>query len=233
MRIADLPEGSFPETQILCEAVETDATAEISKAWKQAEATLATMAEQGMSETQVEFARRGCYMKARKISELAKVDTVAGMVRDELEAGRSVAVFLNFSEARERLAKELKCNCQIHGEQSGEGGKRAREEAITSFREDRERVILVNSQAGGTGISLHDVNGDYPRTSLIMPTDDAVVLGQVLGRVHRAGGKSRSRQVIIFAAGTIEENMMANTRLKLQNIASLNDGKNASTIAKF
>ena len=233
VRINDLPPGTFPETQIMCEAVETDETAEIAKAWAEAEAALQIMREQGKTETQIEFARRGQYARARKISELAKVDAVADMVRVELEEGRSVAVFLNFTESRERLAAELKVKCQIHGEQAGEAGKLARDEAMLAFREDMERVILVNSQAGGTGISLHDVNGDYPRTAIIMPTDNAVILGQVLGRVHRAGGKTRSRQIIVFAAGTIEEGMMQGTRQKLANISKLNDGDAAPEKSAF
>ncbi len=57
-------------------------------------------------------------------------------------------------------------------------------------------------------------------------------MGQALGRVHRAGGKSRSRQLVVFAAGSIEEEICASTRRKLNSIATLNDG-DLTPVSKF
>jgi hypothetical protein len=45
-----------------------------------------------------------------------------------------------------------------------------------------------------------------------------------LGRVHRAGGKSRSRQIVFFAAKTVEEQICSVVRSRMANIAALNDG---------
>ena len=50
------------------------------------------------------------------------------------------------------------------------------------------------TQAGGTGLSLHDVNGEHPRVSLISPSFSAIDLKQALGRIHRAGAKSPAVQ---------------------------------------
>lgn len=219
VKIADLGDR-FPDTQVCCEAIETEDTKAIVKAYAEAAALIETMRKQGKKEFEIQNAQRTAYMAARKKSEIAKVPAIVAKAREEMEEGRSIAIFLNFTEARERTMKLLNTSCGIYGGQDS----RARDEAMRQFQSDESRVIVVMSQAGGTGVSLHDINGQYPRTSLICPDNNAVVLGQVLGRVHRAGGKSKSRQIILYAADTIEEGICDNVRKKLQDIKSVNDG---------
>jgi superfamily II DNA or RNA helicase len=60
--------------------------------------------------------------------------------------------------------------------------------------------------------------------ALICPTFSATELKQALGRIHRAGGRSKSVQKIIFTAGTIEEKICETVRRKLGNLELLNDG---------
>jgi len=219
VKIADLGDR-FPETQILCEAIATDDTRAIVEAYAKVEAMLETMQEQGAKDHEIKAAQRTAYMAVRKKSEIAKIPAIIERAKEEMAEGRSVAIFLNFTEAREKIMKLLGTNCGIYGGQDS----RARDEAIRKFQSDESRVIVVMSQAGGTGVSLHDINGEFPRTALICPDDNAVTLGQVLGRVHRAGGKSRSRQIILFAADPVEEGICNNVRGKLANIKSVNDG---------
>jgi hypothetical protein len=85
-------------------------------------------------------------------------------------------------------------------------------------------VIVCNIASGGVGVSLHDTRGRYARLALISPNYSAIQLRQTLGRVWRQGGKTKSIQKIIFAAGTIEERACDAVRSKLQNLALLNDG---------
>jgi hypothetical protein len=47
---------------------------------------------------------------------------------------------------------------------------------------------------------------------------------QALGRVHRAGGKSKSLQRIVFTAGTVEEKACDAIRRKIANFDLINDG---------
>lgn len=219
VKIADLGDR-FPETQIIAESIETEDTKAIVKAYAEAEQLLAVMRAQGAKEFEIINAQRTAYMAARKKSEIAKVPALVEKAQMELEEGRSVAIFLNFTEARERIMALLKTDCGIFGGQDAQ----KREEAMRRFQSDASRVIVVMSAAGGTGVSLHDVNGEFPRTALICPDNNAVTLGQVLGRVHRAGGKSRSRQIIVYAADTIEEAICENVRQKLSAITTVNDG---------
>jgi superfamily II DNA or RNA helicase len=79
----------------------------------------------------------------------------------------------------------------------------------------------VNTCAGGTGLSLHDVNGKRPRISLISPSFSAKDHLQTLGRIHRNGAKSDAVQKILVAADSIEEAVMKSIDKKLKNLEAL------------
>jgi hypothetical protein len=81
--------------------------------------------------------------------------------------------------------------------------------------------LAVNVAAGGTGLSLHDTKGKYPRVSLISPSFSAKNHLQVLGRIHRNGAKSDALQKILVAANSIEENVMKSIDKKLKNLKAL------------
>jgi SNF2 family DNA or RNA helicase len=219
VRIADLGDR-FPETQIMAESFDTGETQKIAQAFKDAEEMLSRMEAQGASEHEIRMRRASAYMEAWHSSERLKVPAIAEMARLEIEEGRSVAIFCNFIDCRQMLMDALKTKCAIYGGQAPQH----REACIADFQADKSRVIVANIDAGGVGVSLHDVNGEFPRTSIILPTNKVVSLNQALGRVHRAGGKSRSRQIIFFAAGTVEEQICDVTRRRMGQISTLNDG---------
>jgi hypothetical protein len=65
-----------------------------------------------------------------------------------------------------------------------------------------------------------------------MPTPSVFDLKQVLGRVHRAGGKSKSVQYLVYSAGVpIEESMCEKLDSKLKQMDTLNDGEVDATIS--
>ena len=76
----------------------------------------------------------------------------------------------------------------------------------------------------GAGISLHDLNGKYPRMALISPSYSAIILKQCLGRVHRDGSKTKALQRIVFVANTVEEEVCEKVKNKLHNLDLINDG---------
>ena len=79
-------------------------------------------------------------------------------------------------------------------------------------------------QAGGVGISLHDIHGNHPRMSIISPSWSGQEMRQTLGRIHRAGSKTPAIQKIVYVAKTYEEQMCNIIKTKLRNIDALNDG---------
>lgn len=160
--------------------------------------------------------------RARQLAEHLKLPALIELARDAVDEGMSVAIFVNFRETLSQLVEalqELGC-AAIHGDQTAE----EREQARLAFQEDRARVIGVMSQAGGIGLSLHDLIGDYPRLGLHSPGWSARDLIQSLGRLPRAGAKTNVIQRILFAAGTIEERVRVKVQAKAHAIDTLLDG---------
>jgi len=212
----------FPDCDTIAEAYNIDETSE--KELKEVYADMRkelTMLNIKMKTTkEYQINSMVIQLRARQKAELLKVPLIIEMVEEAIEDGMSVAVFLNFSESIRALSKRLKTDCIVWGENKGT----EREKNIDAFQDDTARVILINVKAGGAGLSLHDLNGTYPRLSIISPTPSAVDLRQALGRIHRDGAKSKALQKIVFVANTEEEDTCERVKLKLENLDTMNDG---------
>ena len=126
-------------------------------------------------------------IRARQKVELLKVPLFVELTEDLIEDGNSVVIMVNFRDTITALAKKLKTNCIIWGDNKGS----ERQDNIDNFQSDESRVIIVNIVAGGVGVSLHDTIGNHPRVLLISPNDSALVLRQAFGRIHRTGAKTK------------------------------------------
>lgn len=162
----------------------------------------------------------GSIQKIRQEIEFLRIDTIYKLTLQYLIENKSVAIFVNFTKTIEELAKRLNTKCIIWGSQS----LKERAKSIDDFCSDKSRVIICNIQSGSAGLSLHDTIGRYPRISIISPTWSAQDLIQVLGRIHRAMGKTDCVQHIIFCKGTIEESVGNVIKNKINNIRVFNDG---------
>ena len=156
----------------------------------------------------------------RENIELLKINSFIRITNENLEQGKSVAIFVNFTKTLVELSKHFNTKCVIYGQQT----KEERSENIKLFSTDQSRIIICNIQSGGCGISLHDTIGNHPRISLISPTWSAQDLIQVLGRIHRATGKTDVIQRILFCKNTFEENIGKIIKEKINNIQMLNNG---------
>lgn len=159
-------------------------------------------------------------LRARQKIELIKVPLFVEMIEDALEQGFSVAVFINFTETLTALSERLKTKCIFDGQTPD----KVRDRNVELFQEDKERIILINIQSGGAGLSLHDLNGNFPRMSIISPTYSPVFMRQALGRIWRDDAKTKCVQRIVCVADTIEEEVCRNVQQKLDNLDLLNDG---------
>jgi superfamily II DNA or RNA helicase len=212
----------FPDCEIIAEAYNIDESSEseMREIYSEMHRELKMLQIKVKGTKEYQINAMVIQLRARQKSELLKVPLIYEMIQDSIEAGMSVAVFLNFSDTIKALAERLKTSCIVWG-----GNKGAeRDNAIAAFQEDKERVILINVKAGGAGLSLHDLNGTYSRISIISPTPSAVDLRQALGRVWRDGGKSKALQKIVFIANTEEEDTCERVKLKLENLDTINDG---------
>ena len=139
------------------------------------------------------------------------------MAEDLVGQGNSVVMFVNFRETVEALCEKLHKCYRIEGGQSA----KERQQVVDAFQNDDIHLLAVNIAAGGTGLSLHDINGKRPRISLISPSFSAKDHLQTLGRIHRNGAKSDAIQKILVAADSIEEAVMKSINRKLKNLEAL------------
>jgi hypothetical protein len=215
---------AFPETQIWAEPIACEDTDKIGAHWRKVQEMTEKLLAKGMSEQAAERILEKEYREGWQMSEMAKVPALAELVREKIAEGYSVPVFMSFTASREKLLEALGSTCTIHGGQQGVGGRKVRQAAIDAFQEDKEHTIVVQIAAGGTGVDMHDVRGERPRFAIHLPNPRADHVIQALGRVQRAGGRSVSLQVVLWAEGTMEEQIVENIRRKAMQINALNDG---------
>ncbi|AVL93697.1 putative ATP-dependent RNA helicase [Megavirus vitis] len=206
----------FPKNEIFAECYDMNNAVEIEEQYK--------IIEQEVEKLKNKEENSGCALSrilyARMKIEQLKIPTIINLTKKYLAEKKSVAIFVNFSMALQTISDELGTKCVIWGEQTSED----RYKNINDFNTNKSKIIVCNIKSGGVGISLHDTIGDNPRISLISPSDSAQDIIQVLGRIHRANGKTLVKQYILFCKKTVEEKICENMKIKIQNISSLNDG---------
>jgi hypothetical protein len=216
--------GYFPTNHVIPEVLDMGGNgAKIAHAYEEMEKEIADLEEKGYSEHI--FA---VIMKARRQAEILKVPSIEEKVVDLVEEGKSVAVFLNFTDTLKSLAARLAKNRCINEEDivyiRGGQTAQARQDAIEAFQKNKAKVIICNIGAGGVGVSLHDLEGGHERVSIITLPQQPAQFVQALGRIHRADAKTPCVQYVIFCAGTIEESIAQRLRLKIGCLESLNEG---------
>lgn len=158
-------------------------------------------------------------LRRRQEVELLKVKSIVEMAEDARDKGDRVVIFVNFDATIEILKKKLKTDCVLRGH-------RASSDVCNPahlFQRNLYDFMVVNSAAGGPGISLHDPETQVARTSIISPPWSAMVFKQVLGRVNRLGG-GFSTQRVVFADGTIENRVMQRMTARINSMDTLLDG---------
>ena len=224
----------FPESHIVAEAYDLgSATGKINGIYDDMEAEIAKLDERAGNYSQHIFA---IMMEARRRSELLKVPFFVDTLEDLYDEGKSVVLFVNFQDTVNAVVKRLdkmKKFKDTIGYIVGGQHHKTRQKDIEDFNADKKRIMVANIKAGGVGISLHDLNGNFPRASIISPNFSAFELVQALGRVWRQGGKTKSFQNIVYAAGTIEEKACHRVQFRMNNLSTLNDADLRAGIKMF
>jgi superfamily II DNA or RNA helicase len=219
LRIADIP--GFPDCRHIVDPITLagDVTQKISTSLRNVQ----TLQDQlrSLKECDIRGKVLAKMQRERRAVEMHKLPTMRQMADELIAEGRSVAIFLNFRASMDRLRTIYGPRAAyVHGGQAME----EREQAIASFQSDRIPLIILNVEAGGSSISLHDIHGRRRRHSLISPNWSAVTFKQVLGRIHRSGARSPAIQRIVLVDGTVEGTIAARLQTKLRAIATINDG---------
>jgi len=210
---------NFPASEIIADCYNMDDVDvnKINTAHASMKKELAKLAKLSKSDKTSELT---AILRARQQIELVKVPLFIDMIEEGLENGMSIVVFVNFTETLQALAKRLNILCIFDGKTKDS----VRQQSVEDFQSGKEKVILVNIQSGGAGLSLHDIHGLNPRMALISPSYSAVLMRQATGRVWRENAKSKSIQKIVFVANTVEEQVCDTVKEKLKNLDLLNDG---------
>jgi hypothetical protein len=213
----------FPDNNVIAESFDigSEGSKKLQAAYDKMEEELARLDDRAQNYSEHVFA---IIMKARRMSEILKVPVTTDWIEDCVENDISPVVFFNFTDTLESVESRLSSKfagmiTKIVGGQT----EKERNLEIAEFQSDKRRIALVNMNAGSACISLHDLNGIYPRHSLICPSWSAIMTLQAIGRIHRANGKSKCIQKFLFAS-EIEERQRAKVAAKIKNISELNDG---------
>jgi len=201
MTIADIEDKfeDFQRSIIKAKAYKIDAetAAKIEFIHQQIQSYLAALRAKGMPERGWGYVIR-CWQKI----ELLKVPLGIRRIKKNYHAGRSVAVFISYTQTKRSLLEGITTGPLaipigeiefIDGQQKAD----ERDFVVNSFQSDHLRVLICQIKAGGTALSLHDVCG-RPRTSVIFPTWSAIDFKQALGRVDRASSQSQAIQELLY-----------------------------------
>jgi superfamily II DNA or RNA helicase len=216
----------FPENEVISESYDMgDNSDRIQHAYDIMEREIAKLSEQTANYAAHVFAK---IMEARRRIEMLKVPTLVEMTEDLYDESKSVVIFVNFTETINAIESRLNHmrkfrNKDLIGIINGERTINQRNRDIDAFQADTKRILIVNI-ACAESIGLHDLNGRFPRASLVNPSFSAIKVLQSLGRIHRQGGLTKCYQRFVFADRTYENKICDRLSARLDNISFLNDG---------
>ncbi len=161
---------------------------------------------------------------ARDVKTSRKLEAFLDLVELQLQAGRRILVFSQFTRMLARLSEQLLARGTVHTMLTGKTLDRQRR--VDAFQNGEFDVFLISLKAGGTGLNL-------TRADTVIHYDpwwNGAAQAQASDRAHRIG---QTRPVFVhnlIAAGSVEERMMALQQRKRQLAQSLFDGSEGSAL---
>lgn len=156
------------------------------------------------------------YTRKRQLAELEKIPALCELVSQDLQEGKSVFIATAYRDTRDKLAVKL-----AHRSYAGHGSD---EFQIADFQKDRQHLLIGTQSMLGEGINLHDVRGERPRVSYILPHTHPRIWLQALGRINRTGARSPATQFIPYLANHKFENTLRHAlEAKIANLTALTD----------
>ena len=141
--------------------------------------------------------------EAKKITESAKLDLLMEMLPEQLEEGRRILVFSQFTRMIALIEKELSARKIEYSKLTGQTKKR--DEAIERFKSGEADVFLISLKAGGVGLNLTEAD------TVIMydPWWNPAVESQAADRAHRIGQDKPVFVYKLITENTVEEKILA------------------------
>lgn len=167
-------------------------------------------------------------LRARQRIEYLMTPLFVELIKKRLAAGKRTAMFVNFEETLQSLAKTFKTTSIVHGGKAKKQTRLERKKVIADFMDNTTPLIILNLRCGGVGLSLHDIHSTekekFERASIISPSFSAIDLIQALCRCYRANSKTPVEQTIVCVKGTILEFIAHRLNEKIAFTTKLNDG---------
>lgn len=146
----------------------------------------------------------------------AKLTTIVRLASEDLESHptRKLVISIPFIDGQELVFEKLKIYNPLI--LNGNVKMDERPEIIDKFNEPNTdcRVLIMTPQVGGTGVSLHDTHGGFPRRMRLVPTYDFGASFQSAGRTYRRKLMSDVEIFIIYAANASLESILLNSLIK-------------------
>ncbi|MCP4900529.1 MAG: diguanylate cyclase [bacterium] len=201
----------------------------------------------------------------RRISELAKIPEAIKLAKQWRKQGRSVVIFTAYKmdfelapktakrfpslarvvetvneqmrEGLNRIVRELggeDAVAQVHG---GISSAKRRKADIEDYNSGKKKFMVATVDAGGTGLSLHDLTGKHPRVQINLTTPwTGKAAEQLAGRSYRVGSQSDVIMVWMGIDTPVERQLLQRVATKWQAMGALVQGKvdtDAVKLAEF
>ncbi|MFU8788480.1 MAG: SNF2-related protein [Methylobacter sp.] len=141
--------------------------------------------------------------EAQKVQESAKLDLLMELLPEQLEEGRRILVFSQFTRMITLIEHEL--NALKIGYTKLTGQTRHRDEAIERFKSGEVDVFLISLKAGGVGLNLTEAD-----TVIIYdPWWNPAAESQAADRAHRIGQDKPVFVYKLITENTVEEKIIA------------------------
>ncbi|WP_333878034.1 DEAD/DEAH box helicase [Methylobacter sp.] len=141
--------------------------------------------------------------EAQKVQESAKLDLLMEILPEQLEEGRRILVFSQFTRMIALIEGEL--NTRKIGYAKLTGQTRNRDEAIERFKSGEANVFLISLKAGGVGLNLTEAD-----TVIIYdPWWNPAAESQAADRAHRIGQDKPVFVYKLITENTVEEKIIA------------------------
>ena len=156
---------------------------------------------------------------AQKVKESAKLDLLMELLPEQLEEGRRILIFSQFTRMIALIEAELDARKIAYSKLTGQ--TRKRDEAIERFKSGEVSVFLISLKAGGVGLNLTEAD-----TVIIYdPWWNPAAESQAADRAHRIGQDKPVFVYKLITENTVEEKIIAMQERKRALADSIyNDG---------
>jgi len=141
--------------------------------------------------------------EAQKVKESAKLDLLMEILPEQLEEGRKILIFSQFTRMIALIEDELNARKIAYSKLTGQ--TRKRDEAIELFKSGEVDVFLISLKAGGVGLNLTEAD-----TVIIYdPWWNPAAESQAADRAHRIGQDKPVFVYKLITENTVEEKIIA------------------------